>query len=372
MMNFEKDKNRIFGLDLLRALAITFVVNGHGSFMLDNSCMEGFPFIRLIDGVDVFFVLSGFLIGSIILREFNKSTEIKPSDLVVFWKRRWFRTLPNYYLILLLNYLFVKHKIIIEDLDKFNIDFVFFLQNFKTPFLGFFWESWSLSIEEWFYIFTPVVIFLLLKIFRLKNAFLIATIMMAFLPLIYRINLFDPTLDHFTWGIKIRKTVLCRLDSISYGLFASWICCYFPSIWKKVKVPFFIIGFAIIIFIINYKQESTTFYKQTIYFSLLPFSIMLLIPLLESWKSSSGLISKAVQHISKISYSMYLINLALVAEVIRDNFASNGGRDGIFKYSIYLLIVVVFSSLNYKYFEKPMMDLRDNKFNFSFWKIKKS
>ena len=54
--------NRVFGLDLMRALAIIFVVMGHG-LMLEKA-NTNFPWIRLINGVELFFVLSGFLIGS--------------------------------------------------------------------------------------------------------------------------------------------------------------------------------------------------------------------------------------------------------------------------------------------------------------------
>lgn len=54
-----KYENRIFGLDLMRAIAIIFVVMGHG-LMLEKA-NTNFPWIRLINGVELFFVLSGFL-----------------------------------------------------------------------------------------------------------------------------------------------------------------------------------------------------------------------------------------------------------------------------------------------------------------------
>ena len=95
--------NRIFGLDIFSAFAIMLVVIGHGGFILKETILEGFPYFRMIDEVDIFFVLSGFLIGGLLLKELNKSEKFKPSDLVQFWKRRWYRTLPNYYFILLLN-----------------------------------------------------------------------------------------------------------------------------------------------------------------------------------------------------------------------------------------------------------------------------
>ncbi len=368
-MNLETGKNRIFGLDVIRAFAIILVVIGHGSFMLKGTVLEGFPYFRMIDGVDIFFVLSGFLIGGILLKEINKDEKFSFSRLTNFWKRRWFRTLPNYYLILLLNYIVVRFEVINEDIKQFNLHFLTFTQNFKSPFYGFFWESWSLSVEEWFYIFTPILIFLLLKLLPPKQSFLISTLIMIILPVIFRLYIYDVSIDNFKWGITFRKIVLCRLDSIGYGLFLAWLYYYFPNLIKKVRIYAFLIGVIVALFIINYNQPPNTFYKQIVYFSLTPFSVMLILPLAESYKKSKGLVAYSVQHVSKISYSMYLINLALVAEVIKDNFAPQGGADGIFKYLLYWLIVIVVSSLLYKYFEKPMMDLRDKKINI-FSKIK--
>lgn len=360
-MRLETNNKRIFGLDIFRATAIILVVLGHGGFILNGTVLEGFPHFKMIDGVDVFFVLSGFLIGGILLKELNKPNSFKTSDLMRFWKRRWFRTLPNYYLILLVNYLFVKHGIIKESIEQFNFHFITFTHNFNSPFYGFFWESWSLSVEEWFYIFTPVMIFGLCKWLPNKISFLTATLIMIILPLLYRYSIHNPTMDGFWWDVTFRKTVLSRLDSIGYGLLFAWLYFYHPEFWKKIKIPAFILGVALIIFVLNFDRSPNTLYKQTIYFSLIPFAVMLLIPMAHGYKKAKGFIPVAIQHISKISYSMYLINLALVAEVIRDNFPPNGGTDGIMKYIIYWVIVIFASTLLFKYFEKPMMDLRDKK-----------
>ena len=58
---------------------------------------------------------------------------------------------------------------------------------------------------------------------------------------------------------------------------------------------------------------------------------------------------------------MYLINLGLVAQVIEKNFPPTGGTDGLIKYLLYWFLVILFSTLLYKYFEKPIMDLREKK-----------
>jgi peptidoglycan/LPS O-acetylase OafA/YrhL len=94
-------------------------------------------------------------------------------------------------------------------------------------------------------------------------------------------------------------------------------------------------------------------------FSLSPVAAMLLLPFAAGVKSASGIFAKAITHISKISYSMYLINLAVVAEVIRDNFPPTTESDRILKYFLYWFCVIAGSTLLYKYFERPVMNLRD-------------
>ncbi len=352
------DRKRIFGLDILRAMAIILVVLGHGKFILEDTVLEGFPFFKMIDGVDLFFVLSGFLIGGILLRQIESKGSFSVQDLLGFWKRRWFRTLPNYYLVLGLNVLVVRLGIIQEDISQFNWRFLVFVQNFKAPFQGFFWESWSLSIEEWFYLITPVLILIAYRFLRLKSVFLLVTIAMMVLPLMYRISLLDASISVFEWDILFRKTVLCRLDSIGYGLLGAWFCHYYVAFWDKWKWVGLFLGIGLGAFVLINPAEPY-WYKQTMYFSLVPLAVLFVLPIAYSIKRGYGRVAKWTVHISKISYSMYLINLALVAEVIRDNFEPHGGIDGMVKYGMYWLVVIVVSSLMYTYFEKPVMDLRD-------------
>lgn len=350
---------RIFGLDLIRAIAIILVLLVHSGFMLNNTYFEGFPWVRLPDGVDVFFVLSGFLIGSILLKEIHHPTGFDSRRLARFWKRRWFRTLPNYYLILLANYLVVRYGIINEDIDQFSWHFLVFTQNLFHPFYGFFWESWSLSIEEWFYLLTPILILGLMRFIKPQHAFLIATLVMILAPLIYRISIANPEVDYFWWDLRFRKTVVSRLDSIGYGLLAAWLFRSFPQWWHRLRWQALVLGCLLIVMLMQVNASHQSLYMQGPFLSLIPIAVMLFLPAANAWRSAGGLISRSVEHISKISYSMYLINLALVAEVIRDNFPPEGGMDGIMKYLVFWVVVITVSTLLYRFFEKPVMDLRD-------------
>lgn len=350
---------RIFGLDLMRVMAIIPVVMIHGAQYLKGTALEGFPYIKLYDGVDVFFVLSGFLIGGILLKIINKQNGFSADQLVSFWKRRWFRTLPNYYLVLLLNVLFIYLNIIKGDLEAFNYKFLFFIQNFHEPFENFFWESWSLSVEEWFYLITPILIFTIIKRCSPKTSFLAATLIIIALPVLYRYHISSPTTDPYSWHFVFRQTVVCRLDGIGYGLLAAWILYYSPDTFRKAPLLLFLIGALTLVFLIYYKVPTSTIYKQVFYSSLYPLGIMLLIPLFYSYKLASGLWQKGVEHISKISYSMYLINLGLVAGFINQNLRNQESDGSLVHYLLYWVMVVLFSSLIYKYFERPITGLRD-------------
>tara|TARA_Y100000766_G_C18659924_1_gene484647 strand:- start:97 stop:657 length:561 start_codon:yes stop_codon:yes gene_type:complete len=179
-------------------------------------------------------------------------------------------------------------------------------------------------------------------------------------------SIYTSKIDDFWWDVTFRKVVLCRLDSIGFGLFFAWIYFYYYKTWIKIKLPAFITGILLIVFILNYHSPPNSIYKQNIYFSLVPFAVMLFLPIAESCKKGKGIFSIGIQHISKISYSMYLINLALVAEVIRTNAPPIGGIDGILKYLLYWTIVILASTILFRYFEKPIMNLRDEKLKIRF------
>src|SRR4051812_22345461 len=158
-------KDRLFGLDILRCIAILLVLFAHTSFVLPISpaarsfCLTYFGFT----GVEIFFVLSGFLVGAIFLK-LMADRPFSLSSMKYFWIRRWFRTLPAYYLALLIytaySY-FAEHRFIFTD--TYNLLYFVFLQNFIKPAPEFFRHAWSLSIEEWFYLLLPVWIWVFYK-----------------------------------------------------------------------------------------------------------------------------------------------------------------------------------------------------------------
>ena len=356
-------ESRIFGLDLMRAIAIISVVNAHAVVL--EKANTNFPWIKLVDGVELFFVLSGFLIGGILIKLFQKNETFGIKAISKFWIRRWFRTLPNYYLVLILNIIVVYFGIINGDFSQFNWKFFLFLQNFAGPFYGFFWESWSLSIEEWFYLLYPVILSLVYFSLKKLNVskkyiFLSAIAIFLLIPLLLRaIFASRIDVDSFWLEVRIFKVVIYRLDGIALGLFAAYIKNWYPDFWFKSRNITFISGI-ILIYIIMYTGWVPNAYITKVFKVLFTsLGCFLLLPKFDSIKKAPTILVKIFTHISLISYSMYLLNLALVAQVMNTNFPAQSPYSAWASYVIYWVCVIAFSTLLYKYYEKPMMDLRD-------------
>ncbi len=353
-------RDRVFGLDIFRAVAIWLVLLLHSRPILDGTALAGFPFVRIPDGVELFFVLSGFLIGGILLRAIA-SEDVTIGVLLGFWRRRWFRTLPGYYLILAVNYVVVRYNVIHEGIYNFNWRYFFFLQNFSKPFVGFYRESWSLSIEEWFYVIVPVLLFILIRWLKPGNAYLLATCLMLIIPVVFRTIWMDASYDRFWVDLSIRKVVVTRLDSIGYGLLVAWLWYYYPERCIRYRWPAFVIGMAASVLLLAYRQPPYTVYSQVVYFTLSPLFMAMLLPAAAGERYGTGPVAALITYTSRISYSLYLINFSLVAEVIRDQFPPRGGVDGLLKYLAFWMVVYAAASLLYYLWEKPMMQLRDKR-----------
>lgn len=350
--------NRKFGLDLYRAFAILLVVFGHGNLILQKAFKQSIG-IPLPDGVEFFFVLSGFLIGQIVIRDFKQGMSFKA--LVFFWKRRWYRTLPNYYLALVLNIIFASFALNTNNIERYSWKFWLFLQNFYTPFFGFFWESWSLSIEEWFYIILPFCCFLLLRHTKLKrkHVFAILIILLILLPLGFKIYLaYTTNVDGFWWDVRFRKTVVTRLDTIVYGVAFAFFKNYYSAYFKKTKWLLLFVGLSLILTNLIVDTQANSFYKKTFYFVVNSLGASMLLPFLDATKLKDGILKRSVTWISKISYSIYIVHFALILQVIVNTSCLCSPKITIFWYTLYWVLSFFAASLTYRYFEVPFMKLR--------------
>lgn len=365
---------RIFGLDVMRALAILLVLFSHTSLLMypeeESTILNIIRFFGAI-GVDVFFVLSGFLIGGILLRQV-KQGKTGWKDMLYFLIRRWLRTLPNYYLILLVNIMLIYflHQNSIKGIPSFFL----FLQNFTSGQIDFFTESWSLSIEEFAYIIGPL--FLLMVFYLLKRAdktkmFIGVVLMTIILSALIRyvFHLSEEITDYSYWSQNLRKVVIYRVDSIYYGFIAAYIASEWEEIWMKNRLVCAVIGSALfllmhaVIFKLNLLPENTSLFYNVFYLPLVSISIAFFLPMLSTWKKSNVLES-SVTWISVLSYSIYLVNYSIVLLTMQ-KFVDVGSMESVGKLlmaSIFWSVSFILSYILYRWFERPIMNLRDKPF----------
>jgi len=371
IFSLEINSNRIYGLDILRAFAIILVIQTHGNYLLPAEIKR---FLRwfILDGVSIFFVLSGFLIGGLLIKLLEKN---KPSPrlLINFWIRRWFRTLPNYFLILI-SLIFIYGTFNFFLPTKYLSKYFFFVQNFNAPHPFFFNVAWSLSIEEWFYLIMPFLVFILLWLFKIppKTAILIVAILIllsatSIRAFRYFVNEYQTIGE---WDKFFRKQVITRLDSIMYGVIGAHIQHYKKDLWVKRKLLLFIIGLALLFFSrILFTQNLAPhagFYNCVLSFSVTSICTVLLIPQLYSIKNGKGYLYKILTFLSLISYSMYLvhhslINTLIVKKIPWETININTHLLSFAKYGLYWFLTILCSYLIYKYFEVPTTKLRDSK-----------
>lgn len=363
-------RQRVFGLDLMRAIAILMVLFGHCVWIYPDSTTLFHQMMVLSGflGVEVFFILSGFLIGKL-LYDLYLREEFTFSKVLYFLKRRWFRTLPNYFLLLLVN---IGIASVVgyatPDLWKYFL----FLQNFHTTMMPFFPESWSLAVEEYAYIVLPVFIFLLALLIKPENKsrfFLIAVVSLIAVffctKVYYQFTTTNVTVTQ--WNVSLKAVVLYRLDSIFIGVLCSWVYCNFKSFWHLNKHIFFVIGLCIFIFqfvAIGYFRlliDTHPILWNIFYLPLVSIAVACFLPFLSDWKEETSFLTKPIVFISLVSYSVYLLHYSVVLQLLKHYIAYDEHNfSQLFGFVMaYVFITFFLSYLLYRFYEKPMMDLRD-------------
>lgn len=198
---------RVASLDLLRGLAAFSVAVPH--FLMAAQLAPVAAETISILGVEVFFVLSGYVLApQIITFLIDRPTG---RNLMIFWLRRWMRTIPPY-LIALVAASVLSPQLLTSDFLRY----AFYVQNVtgQANTLDYFPIAWSLSVEEWFYILFPLACFGLVPILPEGQArpWIIGATFVAAITLFRTLA---PATDH--WGNDIRRVVLFRMDAIGYG-----------------------------------------------------------------------------------------------------------------------------------------------------------
>lgn len=365
--------SRVYGLDILRALAILFVLVGHAMPIVREDGPYPFGFSPIFDGVMIFFVLSGYLIGSILIKVLEREGATFKA-ISGFWMRRWLRTLPNYFFVL--TVIVILHAATFPEVWKFYL----FSQNVYTSHPSFFPEAWSLSVEEWFYLLTPLLLIGSSKVFgiRPKHAVISTIAFVVVFSLLYRFYLFVSN-DVTGWDdySKIFRTrVFTRMDSLIFGVLAAFLNFYYKKRWLNNKEILFACG--IILLIIdkalitsidgNHYHNAPQLFDCVFLFMIGSLGVMLTIPLLSTIKEGRGLIFKFVTFISLISYSLYLVHHTVVQFYLVPIFNRYVSlrlpelQVKILTYGCYWGLSLGIAYGLYRLIELPFMNLRDRYF----------
>lgn len=342
-------KNYIYSLNGLRAISILLVIVSHvleQNFSNANSVWKS-VFLNGGLGVHVFFVISGFLITTILLDEESKHNTV---SLKKFYLRRVFRIFPAYYFLLFIYLLLQLNGTI--HLSAFS----WFASLTYLKFTN--WELdwptahfWSLSIEECFYFFWPFT-FKFFKGKRSSIAFLIVLIVPVIRVLEAKFNSVGSN----------ELSLFQRGDALMWGcIFAIYrekILCFIKAAINKSKffiaLPFLIILFLKIVEILNGKYDlhlgAFTIPIGGSVGTIAQVCIGLIILVSITYKNAwfTFLNTSLLNFIGKLSYSLYLWQQLF--------FSKEMGSWSSFPLN--LLFIFVAALLSYNLIEKPFLDIK--------------
>ncbi|WP_339772246.1 acyltransferase [uncultured Paraglaciecola sp.] len=332
--------NRIYYLDVLRALAIMMVFTAHSvlSFGAPQS-ISGLQFGGT--GVDLFFLLSGWLIGSQLFAEKSKFNNV---DVKRFWIRRWMRTLPAYYVVLLAT---VAQLVLTKDSFKSPLPYFAFIQNYDYP-LTYFYISWSLSVEEQFYL---VIAPLLVVLFKFKASVQsIGLLTLLITPSLFRsLGWFDSLVEtHVRW------------DCCLMGVFLAHSAHHYSQQWAKMtkfKIPIGLTGLTAFLCFFYFRWYPPYLGYQDPSFLILALTFGCLVffavntPVL-----TKPLGYQLIMHISTRSYSIYLLHPEALA-ICRRYFAEQGF---LVHFASALLITLCIAEVLFRVVEMPFINMRNN------------
>jgi len=356
--------NKFEGLDTLRGLAalFVFVFHFHSAFqdkaaipqMLELTGAAGHI------GLDIFFVLSGFLIfRSLYLHGVNKQ----------YFVRRFFRIAPIYYFSLIFVLIFIDQSFFFSLQGLWNIvSHLLFLQSFSSAtYYGINPVLWSLSIELIFYLFLPIF-FLITK--RKDSRLVFGIIIMIILCIVYRYGI---TAYYSHWDATQRiiytENIIGRFDQFALGMLASLATIKISaakSIGKKtlnyikaLALSFIVAGCSGLIFGMTVFEEYQSGFRdilllQVFLHSFIGLSTALLIfGLSNSYQIISKIIgNKVFAFLGVISYSFYIWHVIIIDQIVK----LSEKRDLLgLEFPIAFLATLAFSAVTYYLIERSFL-----------------
>jgi peptidoglycan/LPS O-acetylase OafA/YrhL len=302
-------------------------------------------------GVDLFFVLSGFLITSILL-----DTKNAPAYFKNFYVKRLLRIFPLYYGTLLLFFLpfLINHSgtIINKALPYFG-----YVQNISFTLTGA-WpvdslsplnHFWSLAIEEQFYIFFPLLIYFI------KDKMLpVICGALVILAIALRCWFYFTTKN----DVACYTFTFCRMDGLLIGALANM----FARKYKSVRLEYFMLVMLAVIVISWFNMDFTNPIHLTVGFTInaLFFAFILLLSLSPNTYVAKVLFNPVLRHLGKYSYGLYVfhhIYFILINYAVATRFKDSATMQNLVPV-ITLTVTYITALLSFHFFEAPILKLK--------------
>lgn len=347
------------GLNGLRAIAALTVVISHLEIIKsENNIPNSFQLFSNWGnlGVNLFFVLSGFLITTVLLREKEKSSKI---NLKNFYIRRILRIWPLYFLIILTSYLIFDFTpstlTVLLCVTIFpNLAHAFSMGWAVSP------QIWSIGVEEQFYLFWPTI----LK--QKQNAILFFSFVLIALY---------PIIPHFIDFVSIRLQIhnetanslvkffqAASFNAMATGaIFAVFWFNQNPLFQKLINYSKFLNVILVVSpFVLWFLNIDFSHFNTSVYSLLFALQMVLII----NGTLSSLFETKILKFLGEISYGIYMyhwIILLLIFNTIKLNFTSTLVMNNLILYIGTIGSTILIAFLSYKFLESPILKLK-NKF----------
>ncbi len=368
--------SRLPGLDTLRAVAILAVMLFHTNYLQPLLLQPLGEFGWM--GVDLFFVLSGYLIGSQLLKPFTRGQ--RPS-LTAFYRRRAFRILPAYWVVLALYYAWPQWREAPEIAPAWQ--FLTFTLNLVIDYGRYhaFSHAWSLCVEEHFYLILPILALWMMRPNAVKTrAFQTTAILLALvaagiaLRAFILVHILRPIgLDGERFGPTYIETLYyptwVRLDPLLAGVTLALLKLFRPAQWNRIAAhghALLLSGLALVglaCYLMHDRFEGLTGVGALGNIIGYPVLALGLAALVASALSLNGWLARiripGAQLIATLAFSLYLTHkeiVRLTRHVLPALTAINTWR----ALPIYAVACAAAAAILYFAVERPFMQLRDH------------
>jgi peptidoglycan/LPS O-acetylase OafA/YrhL len=344
-------RNRI--IDFFRFIGVALTMFAHLSITRDRNRLTAID--KMLGhiawggwtGVDLFFVISGFLVSGLIFKEYDKYGGFKPG---LFLIRRGFKIYPTYYIFLVVS-LFIFH-----DEMKLLLSEALFVANYTG--YNHIWV-WSVCVEEHFYFFLCLYMFILIRSNKVNLRYILGTYLVFIVAgLGFRLyNYFY--LSPYTFFAFYTKSHF-RFDSLFFGVLLYYLYNYRPHIIQHILSSRYsklllaaAIGYVLLAFVFPSPNNQ---WESVASLAILPWCfgyIFIYFVTDEKYERKKWL--APFSYLGKYSYSIYLFH-GLV-----DHYCSLH-LHGYFSYIFYFVISIVSGVVISKLIEYPMLALRDKYF----------